>query len=126
MLHTVLIVEDSTLQAQMYRTFFRKYFNCRLVYALDGMEALNQLTLEKDIDLIILDINMPKMDGHAFLKSMRQNGHDNIPVIVISTEGQDEDIRRALKAGAAAYIKKPWKPIQIMELIKKVIIQEKE
>ncbi len=117
----VLIVEDSTLQAKMYRTVFAGYPGCKMIYALNGLEAIDQLALETGIDLIILDINMPKMNGLAFLKAMPENGHDDIPVIVISTEGKDNDIRQALELGAKAYIKKPWKPEQVREIIEQVV-----
>lgn len=116
----VLIVEDSTLQAKMYRTVFGPYPGCQTVFASNGLEALDQLVLEKEIDLILLDINMPKMNGLAFLEAMRRDGFGHVPVIVISTEGKDEDIRRALELGAKAYVKKPWKPDQIRELIGKI------
>ena len=117
----VLIVEDSALQAKMYRTVFGPYPGCQTVFALNGLEALDQLVLEKDIDLILLDINMPKMNGLAFLEAMSRDGYGHIPVIVISTEGKDEDIRRALELGAKAYVKKPWKPDQVRGLIDKII-----
>ena len=117
----VLIVEDSTLQAKMYRTVFGAYPGCQQVFALNGLEAMDQLVLEKDIDLIILDINMPKMNGLSFLEAMHQDGYGHIPVIVISTEGKDEDIRKAIELGAKAYIKKPWKPDQVKELINKIM-----
>jgi two-component system, chemotaxis family, chemotaxis protein CheY len=121
MLEKVLIVEDSHLQAKMYQTVLGTYPACRLIFALNGLEALDQLALEKNISLIVLDINMPKMNGLAFLEAMRRNGCRNIPVIIVTTEGKDEDIQRGLEAGAKAYIKKPWKPDQLRDLINKVI-----
>jgi two-component system, chemotaxis family, chemotaxis protein CheY len=117
----VLIVEDSTLQAKMHRMLFGAYPGCQTIFALNGLEALDQLDLEKGIDLILLDINMPKMNGLAFLETMRRNGYGQVPVIVISTEGKDEDIRRALELGAKAYIKKPWKPDHVRELIARIM-----
>lgn len=117
----VLIVEDSTLQAKMYRTIFGSYPGCEQVFALNGLEAMDQLVLESDIDLIVLDINMPKMNGLTFLETMSRDGYGHIPVIVISTEGKDEDIRKALELGARAYVKKPWKPDQVRELIGKIM-----
>jgi len=119
MLKKVLIVEDSALQAKMYKMVFGTYKGCELVFAQDGLEALNQLAMEKDIDLIISDINMPKMDGLAFLQSMRMEGY-TIPVIVVSTEDKDDDIRRAIELGAKAYIKKPWKQDDIRDVINRV------
>ena len=121
MLKKVLIVEDSTLQAKMYRTVFRRYPGCQLVFALNGLEAMDQLVLERDINLIILDINLPKMNGLTFMGKMRRDGYGHIPVIVISTEGKDDDIRKAIELGAKAYVKKPWTPTQVHELINKLI-----
>lgn len=120
MLNKVLIVEDSMLQAKMYKSVFSKYPDCSLLYALNGLEAIDKLVIENGIDLILLDINMPKMNGLTFLEKMRKDGFGEIPVIVISTEGKDHDIRRALELGAKAYIKKPWKPDQIVQLIEKL------
>ena len=115
----VLIVEDSALQAKMYKMVFGTYPGCELVFAQDGLEALNQLAMEKDIDLIVSDINMPRMDGLSFLQAMKQEGYQ-IPVIVISTEDKDDDIRRAIDLGAKAYIKKPWKQGDIREVISRL------
>lgn len=121
MLKKALIVEDSALQAKMYKTVFSCWPSCNLFFAQNGLEAMDQLGIENEIELIILDINMPKMNGLAFLDVMKREGYAHIPVIVVSTEGQDDDIRRALEAGAKAYVKKPWKPTQLVEIIKKVI-----
>ena len=120
MLKKVLIVEDSALQAKMYRMVFGSYPNCELIYASNGLEAMNKLAIEGDIDLVISDINMPKMDGISFLMSMRREGYNHIPVIIISTEDKDEDIRRALELGAKGYIKKPWKQDDVRDLINKI------
>ena len=119
MLKKVLIVEDSTLQAKMYRGVFAIYPQCELLFSLNGLEALDKLATER-VDLILLDINMPKMDGLTFLDAKREQGYLDIPVVIVSTEGKDEDILRALKAGAVAYIKKPWKLANIREVVERV------
>jgi two-component system chemotaxis response regulator CheY len=124
MLKKVLIVEDSTLQAKMYRAVFRFYPDCQISYALNGLEAMDKLAFEKDIQLIILDINMPKMNGLAFLAEVQKTGFKRIPVIVVSTEGKDDDIRRALEAGAKAYVKKPWKPEPLREMVDKIVSKQ--
>lgn len=120
MIKKVLIVEDSTLQAKMYRMVFGSYPGCELIYASNGLEAMNKLALEDDIDLVISDINMPKMDGISFLMAMKREGFNHIPVIVISTEDKDENIRRALQLGAKGYIKKPWKQDDVRALVDKI------
>ncbi len=121
MLKKVLIVEDSSLHAKIYQMFFNSFPECQVIVAPNGLQAMDQLALEEGVDLIILDINMPKMNGLDFLITMQREGYENIPVIVISTEGKDDDIKRALELGARAYLKKPWKPDQIREIINKII-----
>jgi two-component system chemotaxis response regulator CheY len=97
----VLVVDDSKLMHKMYEVMLRQY---ALVYALDGRQALDRLRENGDIDLVLLDINMPNMNGLEFLAEMKSSGLDsNPPVIIISTEGREEDTARGLEAGAAAY-----------------------
>lgn len=120
MLNKVLIVEDSSLQAKMYKNVFCVYPECKLVFAANGVEAFDRLAIENGFDLIVLDINMPKMNGITFLQQKKDGEFSKIPVIVISTEGKDDDIRRALELGARAYVKKPWAPDQIRQLVGKI------
>jgi len=111
----VLVVDDSKLMHKMYEVMLRQY---PLVYASDGRQALERLQEHADIDLVLLDINMPNMNGLEFLAQIRSNGaHQSLPVIIISTEGRDEDTQRGLEAGATAYIKKPFHSEDILEKI---------
>ena len=111
----VLVVDDSKLMHKMYEVMLRQY---PLVYALDGRQALDRLQEHADIDLVLLDINMPNMNGLEFLAEMRSNGaHKDLAVIIISTEGREEDTQRGLEAGASAYIKKPFHSEDILEKI---------
>ncbi|HJX29228.1 MAG TPA: response regulator [Thermoanaerobaculia bacterium] len=111
----VLVVDDSKLMHKMYEVMLRQY---PLVYASDGRQALDRLQEHADIDLVLLDINMPNMNGLEFLAQIRSNGtHKELPVIIISTEGRDEDTQRGLEAGASAYIKKPFHSEDILEKI---------
>jgi two-component system chemotaxis response regulator CheY len=100
---------------KMYEVMLRQY---ALVYALDGRQALDRLKEHPDIDLVILDINMPNMNGLEFLAELRADrGAGEIAVIIISTEGRDEDTVRGLEAGANAYIKKPFHSEEILDVI---------
>jgi two-component system, chemotaxis family, chemotaxis protein CheY len=122
MLRKALIVEDSMLLAKMYGAVFSFYPDCKMLFATNGFEALDALAREKgDVDVIILDMNMPKMDGLTFLKRRQGAGYGGIPVIVITTEGKDADIRQALEAGAKAYIKKPWSPARFKDILDKLL-----
>jgi two-component system chemotaxis response regulator CheY len=111
----VLVVDDSKLMHKMYEVMLRQY---SLVYASDGRQALDRLQEHADIDLVLLDINMPNMNGLEFLAQLRADGsRANLPVIVISTEGREEDTNRGLEAGATAYIKKPFQTEEILAVI---------
>jgi DNA-binding response OmpR family regulator len=111
----VLVVDDSKLMHKMYEVMLRQY---PLVYALDGREALQRLKDHEDIDLVLLDINMPKMNGLEFLAELRvDSSRDGVSVIIISTEGREEDTARGLEAGASAYIKKPFHSEEILDVI---------
>ena len=114
----VLVVDDSKLMHKMYEVMLRQY---PLVYASDGRQALDRLQEHADIDLVLLDINMPNMNGLEFLAQIRSSGtHQSLPVIIISTEGREEDTARGLEAGATAYIKKPFHSEEILEVISRL------
>ncbi|ACM21730.1 response receiver CheY associated with MCPs of classes 40H and 40+24H [Geotalea daltonii FRC-32] len=121
MLSKILLVDDSSLIHQMYRLVLSRY-NCDLVDAMNGQEALDKLAEDKDIQLILLDINMPVMNGVQFLEKASALGiASRIPIIVISTEGKEEDTIRCLKMGAKAYLRKPFNPSDLHGLIDKII-----
>ena len=114
----VLVVDDSKLMHKMYEVMLRQY---PLVYASDGRQALDRLQDHADIDLVLLDINMPYMNGLEFLAELRSNPErTGLPVIIISTEGREEDTARGLEAGATAYIKKPFHSEEILEVINRL------
>ena len=114
----VLVVDDSKLMHKMYEVMLRQY---PLVYASDGRQALDRLQDHADIDLVLLDINMPNMNGLEFLAEMRSDAaRADLPVIIISTEGREEDTARGLEAGATAYIKKPFHSEEILEVISRL------
>ena len=109
----VLVVDDSKLMHKMYEVMLRQY---PLVYALDGRQALERLGEHPDVELILLDINMPNMNGLEFLAALRAEGN-RTAVVIISTEGREEDTARGLEAGAAAYVKKPFRSDEILDVI---------
>ena len=111
----VLVADDSKLMHKMYEVMLRQY---PLTFALDGRQALERLREHPDIDLVLLDINMPNMNGLEFLAQIRSGEeYKDLKVIIISTEGRDEDTLRGLEAGASAYIKKPFHSEDILEKI---------
>jgi len=121
MLKKVLIVDDSPLIHQMYRLVLNRY-SCEIVDAMNGQEALDLLEVNKDVQLILLDINMPVMNGVQFMeKAGTLLATRKIPVIIISTEGKESDTIRGLQLGAKAYVKKPFNPDLLHDLIVKLL-----
>ena len=121
-LNKILIVDDSQLIHSMYRLVLNRYKSCKIVDAMNGLEALDVLSRESDFDLILLDINMPVMNGLQFMEKIKkENLYGYVPIVVISTEGKEEDTLMALKLGAAGYVVKPFKPNMLYELIDKII-----
>ena len=85
-----------------------------------GPEALRTLEQSRP-DLILLDINMPVMNGLEFLQRVQKEpAYQSIPIIIISTEGKEEDTIRGLKMGAKGYVKKPFQASELHGLIEKI------
>jgi two-component system chemotaxis response regulator CheY len=113
----ILVVEDSPTMRQLIGFAMKRIAGSKVIEATDGVDALKKLSSEK-IDLILADINMPVMDGLKLVSLVRGNPvYKDIPIIMITTEGAEEDRKRALAIGANAYLPKP---IQTQELIKLV------
>ncbi|MBI4689811.1 MAG: response regulator [Nitrospirae bacterium] len=113
----ILVVEDSPTMRQLISFAMKRISNSKVVEATDGVDALKKLSSEK-VDLILADINMPVMDGLKLVSLVRGNPiYKDIPVIIITTEGAEEDKKKAIAIGANAYLPKP---IQTQELIKLV------
>jgi two-component system chemotaxis response regulator CheY len=113
----ILVVEDSPTMRQLISFAIKRVPDSHVIEATDGVDALKKLSSEK-IDLILADINMPVMDGLKLVSLVRGNpNYKDIPIIIITTEGAEEDRKRAIAIGANAYLPKP---IQTQELIKLV------
>jgi len=120
----ILIVDDSKAALFMFEkiiqlsgidlTAIRKAGN--------GFEALKILETFSECNLILTDLNMPKMDGIQLLKSLKARPSTReIPVIVITTEGRDSFLQQAMEAGASASIQKPSRPEEIKAIILKTL-----
>jgi two-component system chemotaxis response regulator CheY len=120
MLKKVLVVDDSALIHQMYKMVLMRY-KCDIIDALNGQDGLDKLVKHPDANLILLDINMPLMNGLEFIKKVKELGtYDHIPIIIVSTEGKEEDTMRGLALGAKGYVKKPFQPSDLHTLIEKL------
>ncbi len=122
MFKRILAVDDSDIILNLHQMSFRRFPDVKLILAKNGVEALKRLNEEEGIDLVLLDINMPLMDGITFLEILRRekDKYGDIPVIIISTEGEEDSVMEALKKGATGYIKKPFRQRELHELLEKV------
>lgn len=113
----VLVVDD----AITVRLFCRKLLEdagYAVEEAVNGLEGLERL-LERDIDLIVVDINMTKMDGYEMLRAIRRDpGIRATPALMMSTESRTGDMERAYAAGANFYLFKPIKPDVFLECVR--------
>lgn len=103
----ILIVDDASLVRRYYRDALERA-GFEVDEALNGVEALERL-LSEPADLLIVDVNMPQMDGFTFIRSLRQQAPPiaSIPALIISTEAGPHDQRTARSAGANFYLVKP-------------------
>ena len=109
----VLIIDDAAT-ARLYHRQILEAEGYEVNEAANGYEALEKV-LAQQVDLLLVDVNMPKMDGYTFLKTLRQDdqGLNDIPAIIISTESELRDARAAYLVGANLYLTQPVKPPQL-------------
>jgi len=118
----ILVVDDSKVMHSMYDMTLRRYAGCSIVHAMNGQEALDLLREHADCELIILDVNMPVMGGLEFLKRYGAMSLPTpAPVIVVSTQGKEEERKQGLDAGAAAYLTKPFQPTDLQAIIAQIL-----
>jgi two-component system chemotaxis response regulator CheY len=103
----VLVVDDSSLVRHYYRSALANA-GFEVVQAINGIEAMEKV-LSEPFDLVIVDVNMPRMNGFSFLRSLRSGAGDTaaIPALMISTEAEMQDAAEARAAGANFYLVKP-------------------
>lgn len=122
----ILLVDDSS----SIRRVLRKIIELsglevdRIFEAQNGLEALGVLQREW-VDFILCDIHMPEMDGIQFLRRLRQDEVlGRIPVIMVSTEGREDIVKEAKQLGVKAYVKKPFTPEEIRDVIERLVGEE--
>ena len=114
----VLVVEDSPTMRQLLSFALSRVRGAKVVEADDGLDALKKLA-GGEFEIILTDINMPIMDGLKLVKRLRSDDrYTDIPIVIITTEGGEEDRKRALALGANAYITKPIRAPQVIETVK--------
>ncbi len=120
---TVLVVDDMRQIRDILRFSLRRE-GYDVVLAGDGMEAIKYATSNKPLDLIILDIMMPKMDGYEVIKRLRASKDmKQIPIIFLTAKAQKKDILKGIEVGANDYVVKPYKFVELQRKIEKLISQ---
>ncbi len=120
MTKTIMTVDDSTSVRQMV-SFTLKNAGYDVLEAADGREALGKLE-NAGVNLILTDLNMPHLDGLGLIREVRAGSrHKFVPIIMLTTESQAGKKQEGKSAGATGWIVKPFKPEQLLAVVKKII-----
>ena len=119
--YKVLVVEDSPTMRQLIVFSLKRIRGFTIVEASDGVDGLKKLSTGQ-FDLIFTDINMPLMDGLKLVSLVRRDpNYQQVPIVIITTEGANEDRDRALTLGASDYITKPIQTGKIIETARRLL-----
>ncbi|WP_461211262.1 response regulator [Desulfocurvus sp. DL9XJH121] len=119
MSNTIMTVDDSASVRQMV-AFTLKKAGYDVIEAQDGNDALAKLV--PGVKLIITDLNMPNLDGIGLIKGVRAKaGFKFVPIVMLTTESQNEKKQQGKAAGATGWIIKPFKPEQLLAVVRKVL-----
>jgi len=118
----VLAIDDSHTIREMLRIALTEA-GFQIALAFDGLDGLGKLA-DYCPDVVITDINMPRMDGFAFLRAVRSGGkHPALPILILTTEGAADLKNRAREEGATAWIVKPFDRKKLISAIKRVTVE---
>lgn len=121
MAKTIMIVDDSSSLRTVVGIAL-KGAGYDVVEGCDGKDALSKLTGQK-VHLIVSDVNMPNMDGITFVKAVKQlPAYKFTPIVMLTTESQDEKKKQGQEAGAKAWVLKPFKPDQLLAVVQKLVL----
>jgi two-component system, chemotaxis family, chemotaxis protein CheY len=122
MRHSFLVIDDSKLHHQMYRLIFSRgaLSGSTVYFATNGREGYGLLAAHPELTLVLLDLNMPEMNGLEVLERRRaEKLHLHIPIVLVTTEGTVEDEARGRSAGAWDYLRKPFQPADVERLVQR-------
>jgi two-component system chemotaxis response regulator CheY len=113
----VLVVDDSTVMREMVVACLRARERFRFTHAASGLEAIERLSLAP-FDLVVLDLNMPDIGGIEVVEFIRaQDKMRDLPILIVTTRGDEASRERALGVGASAFMTKPFTPEGILEQV---------
>ena len=114
----ILVVDDSKVMRDMIVACLRGMSSASFVHAASGLEAIERLSMEA-FDLVVLDLNMPDIGGIEVLEFVRgQDQLASIPILVVTTRGDESSRVSALEAGASSFMTKPFAPAEILVVVR--------
>ena len=117
---TILAVDDSASIRQMV-SFTLKSAGYEVLEAVDGQDGLEKARA-RDVDLVLTDQNMPRMDGITLIRSLRgMENYGRVPILMLTTESSDTMKSQGRAAGATGWLVKPFDPQKLIEVVRKVI-----
>ncbi len=117
----VILVADDSPTIRKFVTVALSVKGFEIISCCDGMEAIEALPTQK-VDLVITDLNMPNVDGYELITSIRNNeAYKDLPIIVLSSLGNTEDIQKGLECGANSYLVKPFDPKRVAYEVSKYL-----
>jgi twitching motility two-component system response regulator PilH len=118
---TVMIVDDSNALREIIAKMLRDS-GMEVISAEDGVQALEKIEQVTQLDLVVLDIVMPNMNGYELCRQIKKNPKtQNIPVVMCSSKSEDFDRIWGIRQGADAYISKPFRPEELLSTIKQLL-----
>jgi two-component system chemotaxis response regulator CheY len=121
MAKTVLVVDDSETIRKLVSVSLRVLGGCVTVEAQDGLEAIERLN-QNSVDLVVTDLRMPRLTGLELISYMKNDPkHQKTPIILLTTEGSEEDKRKGLTLGANEYLMKPFQPRLLQTTVAKYL-----
>ncbi len=116
----IMTVDDSASVRQMV-SFTLKGAGYSVVEAVDGSDALSKINGQK-VEMVITDLNMPNLDGIGLIRKIRsETAYRFIPIVMLTTESQESKKQEGKSAGATGWIVKPFKPEQLLAVVRKVL-----
>jgi two-component system chemotaxis response regulator CheY len=122
----LLVVDDSKVMREMIVACLRADASLKFTHAGSGLEAIEQLSLSR-FDLVVLDLNMPDIGGIEVVEFIRgQDRLRSLPIIIVTTRGDETSRARAISAGASRFMVKPFDPEMILSEVRGLLAERPE